>query len=237
MWAGGKFLSLNEVAHHRMFGVKVATASLAIAVLLLLAAFPVVAKDTNAVSVNAQGSSTGEVTASTFANYLNRLEKGFARFSQLNADGTTSKGTILVMRPSYVRIEYDPPAMGLVIADRYRVAVFDLKTKMAPYIFPLASTPLYYLLSDATWVNDPDVMLESNIGADTSEIVLRNPISNNIGGVRLRFNNSPPRLIGWTYSDQFNQTTQMNIDSIITNVDINTDLFDIDGEIRRLSQR
>lgn len=177
-----------------------------------------------------------KVNLKAIADYMSNLTQGFARFEQLNADGTVSKGTLLVKRPSYARIEYDLPSTGLIIADRFRVAVFDLKSNLAPVIVPLSSTPLYVLLKDNIRIDDPGILGAYDIGNAMSQVTVKNASSSDHGSVQLIFENNPIRLAGWLYKDQFGQTTQMKFNTLIPSTQIDQELFDIDGEIRRLKK-
>ncbi len=176
------------------------------------------------------------ITLSALADYMVQFKKGFAQFSQLNADGTTSKGHLIVERPTNARLEYHPPSSGLIIADSFRVAVFDLKSNTAPIIIPLTSTPLYFLLKDNIRIDDTDVLVSYNIGAASSEVMVRGDTENDRGALRLLFRHSPIELAGWIYMDQFGQITRMTFDSLVPEIEIDPKLFDIDGEIRRLNR-
>lgn len=171
-----------------------------------------------------------------FADYLVGIKQGFARFEQLNPDGTISRGSLLVQRPSSIRIEYDPPSSGLIIADRFRVAVFDLKSNTAPVIVPLRSTPFYILIQDIIRVDDLKIIETYEKGNKISEVQVKIPSSSFKGSLRLLFENEPIRLTGWIYTDQFGQTIRMEFSDLIPNIQIDKNLFDIDGVIRELSK-
>lgn len=171
-----------------------------------------------------------------FVDYLVGLKQGFARFEQLNPDGTISRGSLLVQRPSSIRIEYDPPSSGLIIADRLRVAVFDLKSNTAPVIVPLRSTPFYILIQDNIRVDDLKIIETYEKGNKISEVQVKIPSSSFKGSLRLLFENEPIRLTGWIYTDQFGQTIRMEFSDLIPNIQIDKNLFDIDGVIRELSK-
>lgn len=171
-----------------------------------------------------------------FADYLVGLKQGFARFEQLNPDGTISRGSLLVQRPSSIRIEYDPPSSGLIIADRLRVAVFDLKSNTAPVIVPLRSTPFYILIQDNIRIDDLEIIESYEKGNKISEVQVKIPSSSFKGSLRLLFENEPIRLVSWIYTDQFGQTIRMEFSDLIPNIQIDKNLFDIDGVIRELSK-
>ena len=196
-------------------------------------AFPIQAQTTDG---DGETEKNVAITLSALADYMVQLKKGFAQFSQLNADGTTSKGHLIVERPTNARLEYHPPSSGLIIADSFRVAVFDLKSNTAPIIIPLRSTPLYFLLKDNIRIDDTDVLVSYNIGAASSEVMVRGGSENDRGSMRLLFRHSPIELAGWIYMDQFGQITRMTFESLVPEIEIDPNIFDIDGEIRRLNR-
>ena len=59
---------------------------------------------------SAQQLSLGQVS-----QYLNQLQTAQGGFTQINADGTLSTGTIYISRPGRIRFEYNPPEKSLVI--------------------------------------------------------------------------------------------------------------------------
>ena len=211
-------------------------AGAALAALALAAAGIAAAQDSGTDAESEPAVSAEPVTLQALADYMSGLEQGLAQFSQLNTDGSISTGSILVKRPTYARIEYDPPASGLIIADSFRVAVFDLKSNTDPVVVPLGSTPLYYLLQDAIRIDDPSVLMNYKIGAASSEVAMRGPSKSNSGFIRLIFQHRPIRLAGWTYFDEFGQPTRMTFGNLVPNIQIDPDMFDIDGEIRRRSK-
>ncbi len=177
-----------------------------------------------------------QITLTTLADYMENLDKGWIQFSQLNTDGTISTGNILFGRPSYARIEYDPPASGLVIAESIRVAVFDLKSNSEPVFFLLATTPLYYLLRNNVRIDDSDLLVDYRVGAASSEVALRGPNKSEKILIRLAFQHDPVRLAGWTFIDQFGQQTRMIFENFVQDIVIEREMFSIQHEIERQSR-
>ncbi len=173
------------------------------------------------------------VTLADLAEYVKNFDRGWARFNQLNADGSSSSGIMLFGRPARLRIEYDPPNSGLVIADSFRVAVFDQKSNTAPVVYPLSATPLYYLLKTDINLLDPSHLIDYRIGTAASEIALRGPGSDSDGYVTLTFTHQPIRLAGWIYTDDLGQKTRMLFEQIGFEIDITPDLFSIESEIKK----
>ena len=61
------------------------------------------------------------------SQYLTNLKFLKADFSQTNADGATSSGTILIKRPGRMRFEYYKPDKTLVLVSAGALAIFDPK--------------------------------------------------------------------------------------------------------------
>ncbi len=177
------------------------------------------------------------VTLEQLAGYLNEYRQGWAQFTQLNADGSTSKGVIIMKRPTRARIEYGPPNAGLIVANKQRVAVFDLKSNSAPVIWALSRTPLYFLLQENIDIAAPDVLVDYRIGLGSSEVAVRSPDKRFKGSVVLSFQHHPIRLAGWTFIDEFGQKTRVIFGAMGTEIAIDSEMFDIDAEVRRLESQ
>lgn len=201
--------------------------------LMMVAGGPIASQST---ASDAEPTAIAAITLPELADYMSQLKKGFAQFSQFNADGTVSTGTLIVKRPTSARLEYHPPSSGLTIADSFRVAVFDKKSNTAPIVIPLSSTPLYFLLKDDIRIDDPEVLVSFNIGAASSEVLVRGISNRDSGSVRLLFHHAPIQLAGWIYMDQFGQTTRMIFNNLVPEIEIDDEIFDIDAEIRRRNQ-
>ena len=174
------------------------------------------------------------VTLQQLATHLNEYRQGWAQFTQLNADGSTSRGLIIIKRPTRARIEYGLPNAGLIVAKNDRVAVFDLKSNSAPVIWALSRTPLYFLLQENIDIAAPGVLVDYRIGAASSEVAVRSPDKSFKGSVVLSFRHNPIRLAGWTYSDEFGQKTRVVFGAMGSDIAIDNEIFDIDAEVRRL---
>ena len=72
--------------------------------------------------VNAQSK---PLSLNEISEYLNSLINAEGAFTQVNADGTLSKGRFYLKRPGRMRFEYEPPNDALVVAGQGTLAVFD----------------------------------------------------------------------------------------------------------------
>ncbi|MCE8441098.1 outer membrane lipoprotein carrier protein LolA, partial [Rhodovulum sulfidophilum] len=90
---------------------------LSLALAALLAATPVLADP---------------IPLSSLSAYLNSFQTAQADFTQINADGSISTGTLSIKRPGRARFEYAPPEKALVLAGGGQVAVYDDKSNQPP---------------------------------------------------------------------------------------------------------
>ena len=58
----------------------------------------------------------GIIPLDDISAYLNKMTTAKTAFSQINPDGTISKGTLYIKRPGRMRFEYAPPSAALVMA-------------------------------------------------------------------------------------------------------------------------
>ncbi|MEM1302935.1 MAG: outer membrane lipoprotein carrier protein LolA, partial [Pseudomonadota bacterium] len=88
-----------------------------------------------------------KIPLGSLSTYLNGLQTAEGAFTQVNADGSVSTGTIFIKRPGRVRFEYAPPEKTMVIAGGGQLAVFDARSD-EPTRYPLRETPLSIILQD-----------------------------------------------------------------------------------------
>ena len=174
-------------------------------------------------------------TLEQLSDYLMDISTGWTRFKQLNVNGSLSSGVILMSRPGKVRLEYDAPNTTLLIATKWRVAIFDTKSNMAPTIIPTRSTPFRYFLSDEIDLSDPDFLVDYLASGNTTQVMLKSPSPDLSGHVVLHFSNDPVEIVGWTFYDRFNQPTRVFLEGFNPGIAIEDTLFDIDAEIRSRS--
>ena len=178
----------------------------------------------------AEPAGTNSVTVESLSDYLNGLSTAWARFTQINSDGSLSRGTLVVKRPWRARLEYDPPDSGLIVAGSRRIAIFDRKSNSGPEIYPLRRTPLHLLLRDSIDLTDERLSARFSTGPDHSELQLKSPSENDSGRLILSFRNHPLQLDGWTFVDEFGNRTHVKFDALGTGIDPNPALFDIERE-------
>ena len=172
-----------------------------------------------------------------FTTYLRGIDTLVATFSQENADGTMSSGTLYIDRPFRARLAYDPPSPALIIANSGQVAVFDRKSNAGPSIYPLRRTPFYAILTRNADLSDPKYLIGLHVSGNTSEIHLRSRPNNAKAVVKLIFTNEPISLTGWTVIDEFGNRVAVTLRNTLLGPELAPVIFDIELEAESQAKR
>lgn len=149
-----------------------------------------------------------EVSLDKLSSYINDLTTAEARFVQTNADGSTSKGRIILQRPGRARFEYDAPNRNLVLASGNMVAIFDAKSNQAPEQYPLPRTPLNLILAANVDLTTARMVVDHGEVDGTTHVLAQDPKHPDYGTIELIFNENPVALTQWIITDDVgNQTT------------------------------
>ena len=160
--------------------------------------------------------------------YFNAIRTLEARFSQINADGSLSGGTLYMRRPGRARFEYDPPEKSLVMAGGGQVAIFDGRSNAAaPEQYPLKRTPLYIILERNVDLNRRNMVIGHSGDEETTTLVAQDPDAPENGRVELLFRNEPLTLAGWTVIDAQGSQTRVELSRIKLGGDLSARLFNI----------
>ena len=173
-----------------------------------------------AVPAAADGLSLGQISA-----YLNSFRTAEGTFTQLNDDGTTSTGKLMLKRPGRVRFDYDPPSGALVVADGDTVAVVDPLSNAGPQGYPLNMTPLKLILARHIDLAAEDMVAGRASDGETTTIRAQDPAHPDYGSIDLKFSNAPVRLTQWAVNDANDGRTVVMIDTLKTGVSLDNDLF------------
>ncbi|WP_380055706.1 outer membrane lipoprotein carrier protein LolA [Falsihalocynthiibacter sp. SS001] len=168
-----------------------------------------------------------KLSLNTLSNYFNSFETAQSRFTQINADGSKSAGTLYMRRPGRARFEYDPPNEALVIAGGGQVAIFDQKSNAGPEQYPLSRTPLSIIL--AKRVNLAQARMVTGHGTRGTDTVVRarDPQKPEYGSIDLIFAANPTRLIEWIINDPSGSKTRVILSNFKTGGNMPASLFDI----------
>jgi len=169
-------------------------------------------------------------TLSEVSKYLNQLRSVEARFVQVNANGSRSNGTLYMMRPGFIRFEYDG-SKDMVLADGINIGIFDSKSDRTVTKYPLRTTPLRHLLKDK--IDLQDAATGTTSSGNLTQVILKDPKALRDGSLTLVFTNRPPALDRWKVIDaQGRQTTVVLQDLKKTN-GYRRRLFNIEYEVSK----
>lgn len=144
-------------------------------------------------------------------DYMNALGNLQSRFLQVNPDGTTHEGELFVARPGKMRINYDPPAQMLVVADGKWLIYEDKEVNETSYL-DLGDTPAGLLLKANMSFSDKAVQLRGvKLGKGMVEITAAQAKEPGAGKLTFVFSDSPFELRQWRVVDAQNQEVAVTL--------------------------
>ena len=157
--------------------------------------------------------------------HLAAVQTMTASFTQTDAKGRTSTGTLQLKRPGRVRFEYSGGSL-LLVADGSRLTFLDYQVGQKSS-WPLGKTPLGPLLSSSPDFNGKAEILPSS---DPRVVVARARNTGQYGQLTLAFlrNASAPgglQMYGWTAIDPQNHRTTVRLSNVRYNVAVPDSAF------------
>ena len=174
-----------------------------------------------------------QIPVGEISRYLNGFRTAASEFTQVNADGSLSTGTLQIRRPGAARFDYDPPNDGLVIAGGGQVAVFDPVSNQPPEQYPLSQTPLSLILADRVDLGRSGMVVRHGGDATQTAITLQDPAHPEYGSIQLVFTPSPVTLRQWVITDDAGAQTTVILGDMRTGVEIGSSAFSIPIEMQR----
>lgn len=172
-----------------------------------------------------------KVPLADLSKYLNSLTTVEADFTQVNADGTISTGTIYIKRPGRVRFEYGPPDRSLVIAGGQNVAIFDTKSNQPPEQYPLKRTPLNLILAENIDLGRAKMVVGHSEDGTSTRVRAQDPENPDYGSIELVFTANPVELRQWVITDDLGAQTTVILGEMKKGGNLGARLFDITAEI------
>ncbi len=163
------------------------------------------------------------------SDYLNGIQTAEGDFTQVNADGTVSTGTIFMHRPGRVRFEYEGEDT-LVMAGGGQVAIFDGRSNAAPEQYPLRETPLSLILAREVNLGADEMVMDHGGDGTTTRVVAQDPDRPEIGNIELVFTGDPVELRQWIITDQGGSQTTVILGGLETGGQLPARLFSIPQE-------
>lgn len=183
--------------------------------------------------VGLPGHAAGLIPLSEISSYLRGLDLAQAPFTQRNADGSTSSGTLFLRRPGRARFEYDPPAEVLVMVGGGTVAIFDDKGDPSPESYPLRRTPLSVILSRNVDLAGSDAIFGHRQDGDLTTVLAHDPKNPEYGQIALQFASGPTRLARWVIVGETGEQTVIELGPLARPDRLSNNLFDIKTETDR----
>ena len=172
-----------------------------------------------------------KIPLSDISAYLNALQTAQADFTQVNADGSISTGTLYIKRPGRVRFEYATDKT-LVMASGGQVAIFDPKSNQPAEQYPLARTPLNLILAEKVDLGRAKMVVGHESDGKTTTVVAQDPDHPEYGTIRMVFSPSPVELRQWVITDDTGAKTTVILGNLKTGVDLGARLFSINAEMQ-----
>ncbi|WP_147126400.1 LolA family protein [Shimia ponticola] len=167
----------------------------------------------------------------TLSQYLNGLQTAQGAFTQVNADGSVSTGTIYIKRPGRVRFEYAPPEKTMVIAGGGQLAVFDARSD-EPTRYPLRETPLSIILADNVNLGRANMVTGHTVDGPTTKVRAQDPENPEYGSIDLVFTGNPVQLRQWVINDGQGGSTTVILGDLQIGGRVPERLFNIRAEMR-----
>lgn len=160
--------------------------------------------------------------------YLNGIRTAQGEFTQINADGSISTGTLYLHRPGRVRFEYAGADSDiLVMAGGGQVAVFDGRGNDRPEQYPLRRTPLSLILGRTVDLGRSDMVIAHESDGTTTRVVAQDPERPEIGTLTLVFTGNPVELRQWVITDEGGSQTTVILGALEQGVPLAPRLFSI----------
>ncbi|WP_022703584.1 LolA family protein [Pseudorhodobacter ferrugineus] len=142
-----------------------------------------------------------KISLKEISRYLNGLTTAQAEFTQINADGSISTGTLYIQRPGRARFEYNPPDKNLVLASSGTVAIFDAKSNQPPEQYPLSRTPLSIILANNVDLGRAKMVVGHSVDGNTTRVRAQDPEHPEYGSIEMVFTSGPTELRQWVIRD------------------------------------
>lgn len=156
--------------------------------------------------------------------YVNRLTTFKADFVQIAPNGATARGTMWIMRPGRLRVEYRPPVKLRIFATPKWLIVEDCKVKEPQYL-PLRSTPAGILIQDRIALSGEFTVTSVKRENQWITVTIVETKSREKGQMRLVFRANPLQLIGWTVIDQSGAPTQVSLENVQAGLPLDVNQF------------
>lgn len=186
-----------------------------------------------ALAVSLSAALADPIPLSTLSAYLNGLTTAEATFTQINPDGSGSKGILKIRRPGRMRFEYAAPDQTVVLASAGHVAIFDSKSNQPPEQYPLSKTPLGLILGKDIDLAGARMVVGHSEEGKLTIVTAQDPNHPDYGTIALGFTANPIALRQWVVTDPAGAQTTVLLDPLKTGADYPTATFSIEAEVAK----
>ena len=158
--------------------------------------------------------------------YLNELHTLKSRFLQATSTGEFREGTFYLSRPGKMRIEYDPPAQLLIVADGTWLIYHDMELDQITHL-PLRTTTANILLKKKITLKGGDLEVSKVEKAPGIISITVIPSDKDTGQLTLVFSNKPLKLKKWIVVDPQGMTTSVSLLSTQRDILLDKELFEV----------
>ncbi len=178
-------------------------------------------------AVFAGAASAQQLSLGQISQYLNQLQTAQGGFTQINADGTLSTGTIYIKRPGRIRFEYNPPEKSLVIGQGGQLAIFDPRSNTGPETYPLNQTPLGIILQRNVDLGRARMVTNQTFDGTSTTVTAQDPDNPQYGNIQMVFTGSPVELRQWIVTDDVGSQTTVILNDLVSGGSISERKFNI----------
>ena len=142
-------------------------------------------------------------------------------FTQISMDGSVSYGKIFMERPNKFKIIFNPPQNELIISDGRKIALINKKIKTIS-LYGMDQIPFSFLLSKTF---DDDNFKMSKIMSKNNILSFKISEPDSKKKIRLIFENRPFGLKKWEVTDEQGNLTQVSLNNLSINENIEKNTF------------
>lgn len=157
--------------------------------------------------------------------YLNDIRTLSSPFLQVAADGAQSKGTVSIVRPGKIRIDYEPPTSLLVVGSGGSIAVYDRDLKQVNYV-NINQSPIGVLVREQIRLAGDVTVTRFERGSTVLRVTLASTVYADAGRVTLTFDDKPLQLRQWVVFDPQGTETRVSLLDPKLGVPIDNKIFD-----------
>ncbi|MBV7394361.1 LolA family protein [Mameliella sediminis] len=179
--------------------------------------------------------SAQQLSLNEISRYLNGITSATGSFTQINADGTISTGTIAIKRPGKVRFDYNPPERALVMATAGAVYILDRKLGARPDTYPLRQTPLSIILDRNVDLGRAGMVVGHGFDGTATTVTAQDPDHPDYGTIQMKFTGSPVELRQWIITDGNGTQTTVILGGLQA-ANLSNSVFSINDELSKINR-